>query len=283
VAWSAPDYVTYTPPINQLGFREDELNEAIFTDGTVRILFLGDSFTFGKGVPDGADRFSDLIESRLQTELEGKYHIYNAGKSGSEPSDWVGFSKFYLSYKPHYIFAIFFLRDGTSICTSLRCHEPVIKRIKAKYTANFIYENFYLGKLIGNKLVEREFTDYYNSRLIKAYLGTKEDTARWETEQQALLELQRLCHQKGLEFHLIIFPVLFRLDENYLFYEVEQEIIRFANEANMPVYSLTDGFMGHVDKSLWVSANDQHPNEKAHLIAAETLLPYVKQVINSHN
>jgi hypothetical protein len=82
---------------------------------------------------------------------------------------------------------------------------------------------------------------------------------------------------------LIIFPVLFRLDENYLFYEVEQEIIRFANEANMPVYSLTDGFMGHVDKSLWVSANDQHPNEKAHLIAAETLLPYVKQVINSHN
>ena len=281
VVWDSPQYATYTPSENRLGFREDELDETILTDGTARILFLGDSFTFGQGVPDGADRFSDIIERRLNTELAGNYHIYNAAKSGTEPHDWLGFlQQLYPIYKPHHIFAVFFLRDGTSICTSLRCYEPVIKGIKAKYTANFFYDYFHLGKFVGNTLVEREFTDYYSAQLIAGYLGSKDDTGQWHEEQQALLEMQAFSQQHGLKLHLIIFPILFSLDENYPYHQVEQEIIRFATAANMPVYSLTTGFMGQTDRTLWVSANDQHPNEKGHAVAAETLFSYVRQVLH---
>ena len=34
-----------------------------------RICFIGDSFTFGQGVKDPADRFSDRVRSRLEAEL----------------------------------------------------------------------------------------------------------------------------------------------------------------------------------------------------------------------
>jgi hypothetical protein len=74
--------------------------------------------------------------------------------------------------------------------------------------------------------------------------------------------------------------VLYNLNDNYPFYDVEEEISRFAEEANIPVFSLTSGFIGKNAADLWVSANDQHPNEQGHIIAADTLLPYVLDVIS---
>ena len=103
----------------------------------------------------------------------------------------------------------------------------------------------------------------------------------WREEQQALLEIQELSHQNGIELHLIIFPIIFSLDENSPFVEGEHEISRFANDANIPVYSLTEGLMGQVDHTLWVSANDQYLNEKGHLVASDSLFYYAKQVLNS--
>jgi hypothetical protein len=116
--------------------------------------------------------------------------------------------------------------------------------------------------------------------LIDSYIGSGEEITSWQWEQKSLLELQRLSRQNRLELHLIIFPVLYRLDEDYPFYEVEEEITRFAKVVNMPVYSLTPNFMGYADDTLWVSANDQHPNEKDHRIAADALFPYVKEVVS---
>jgi len=277
--WFSPETV-YTPPLNAMGFREEDLNDEIFSDGWVRILFLGDSFTFGQGVANGANLFSDLIEKRLNKELGGKYHIYNAGRMGTEADEWIGYLKtLYSTYRPHYVFAIFSLRDGAPLCTSLRCHKEVISRIKSKYAANLFYKYFYLGKFIGNKLISWEFTTWYNNRLITAYLGSEGKTVVWQNQQQFLREMQTFCHQNSLELHLIIFPLLFRLDRNYPFHKVEGEIIRFAKQADMPVCSLTQGFIGQVDNTLWISANDQHPNEKGHRIAADTLYPYIKDVV----
>jgi lysophospholipase L1-like esterase len=45
------------------------------------------------------------------------------------------------------------------------------------------------------------------------------------------------------------------------------------------VFSLTPGFVGQVSESLWLSKDDQHPNEKGHQVAADALYPYVKNVV----
>ena len=95
-----------------------------------------------------------------------------------------------------------------------------------------------------------------------------------------MLEISDACKKNSVPFHLVIFPMLFNL-KNYEFHDVEEEIIRFANNHQIPVYSLTPGFLGKEDHSLWVANNDQHPNEKGHQIAATRLLEYMRLSISN--
>jgi hypothetical protein len=83
-----------------------------------------------------------------------------------------------------------------------------------------------------------------------------------------------MCRQKQIPFHLVIFPLLFNL-KSYEFHGVEEEIKRFAKTHGMVLCSLTPGFLGKDDHTLWVAPSDQHPNEKANRIAADTLQPFI--------
>ena len=139
------------------------------------------------------------------------------------------------------------------------------------------YSRIFLFKYFYNKLAWKEFTVNLKQKLISSYLGSKEDTATWRREQESLLVISDACKKKSLPFHLVIFPLLSNL-KDYEFYDVEAEIIRFANNHQIPVYSLTQGFLGEEDHSLWVANNDQHPNEKGHQIAANTLLKYMRSI-----
>jgi lysophospholipase L1-like esterase len=248
-------------------------------------LFLGDSFTFGFGVEEGSKRFSDLVESELnidanQNASASHYHIYNAGVAGTEPEEWLDYLKTLQPlYQPDYVFVIFFLRDGTRLCTSLHCHEEVINGIKSKYTERFLYRYSYLGQFIYSSFIRKEFSDYYEAQVLNSYLGNEEEQAFWREQQQYLLEIRDISEQNGVEFHLVIFPILIDLNGRYPFRQVDEEIIRFANEADISVYSMTDGFIGQDAPSLWVSPTDQHPNEKGHAVAADILFPYVRDIV----
>ena len=272
-----------TPSNNVLGFREAPINDDIVQDDYKRILFLGDSFTQGRGVENGEDRFSDVIERRLnEQDVSFKYHIYNAGVGGTEPDEWVQYLRTLLPiYKPQYVFAIFFLRDGTGLCTSLLCYKEKIMSLRRKYENNLFYSYTYLGKHIANKQVEEQFSDYYISRMINSYLGSEAEKAPWIEQQKYLLEILNACKKEDTKFFLVIFPVLFGLESasHYKFYGIEEEIGRFAKENGIPMFSLTEGFIGHESDTLWVSASDQHPNETGHLIAADTLYPFLKDIL----
>ena len=275
----------YTPLKNGMGFREADLSSEIFQDNYRRILFLGDSFTHGDGVEKGEDRFSDIIEKRLNLESKTnslKYHIYNAGVSGTNPYDWLKYLRELVPvYQPQYVYAIFFLRDGTNIDTSLLFHKKNINRLRAKYENKLWYKYTYIGKYIGDKQAERDFSNYYMKKMFDSYLGNDSEKRPWIRRQNNLLTIRNLCKKKGIEFHLVIFPLIFGLETDYKFYDVEKEIARFAKVNGIPVFSLINGFIGQNSQELWVSPNDQHPNEKGHLIAANTLYPYLKKMFKN--
>lgn len=281
--WKPFDDSQFTPKLNEYGFREDPLDNAVLGDDYSRILFLGDSFTYGQGVADGQNRFSDIIEREINHLAEndsGSYHIYNAARPGTNPDDWLGYyEKLQPLYIPDHVFAIFFLRDGTTLCTSFRCYEDVFNEIRGEFEDRFLYRYSYIGKLIFNRAMIQQFSDFYSQQIISAYLGNSTETAQWQIQKEALVQIRDLSQEQGSSFHLIIFPILYNLDENYQFYDVEEEISHFANNENIPVFSLTPGFIGEEASDLWISANDQHPNERGHQIAAETLFPYLLDVI----
>ena len=265
----------YTNQLNALGFREGELIAETLSVRTRRILFLGDSFTFGSGIDDPRLRFTD----RLEAELGAGFHLYNAGIPASRPSEWVAIARALLpDYRPEAVVAVFFLRDGTELGTSLVHHETRIAEIKAEHCDGALYRHSFLARRICDRRVLREFTAWYLGEFRAAYLGSEPQRRMWIAMQKELLVLRDLSVEAGASFHIVVFPLIFGL-RDYAFHDVEAEILQFAAGHDIPAMSLIAGFEGHDERDLWVSPIDQHPNATGHRIAADTLLPYLEQIL----
>jgi len=99
-AYTSEFQVIYTT--NKLGLRDKEIQDS----GKFKIIFLGDSHTFGEGVPYGR-RFSDLIER----ELDDVYSI-NAGVPGygiHQMYMWLG--SYGINLKPKLVICCFIPLD----------------------------------------------------------------------------------------------------------------------------------------------------------------------------
>lgn len=257
-------------------FREDPVPERAFAPGAVRLLFLGDSFTVGAGLERREARFTDVVEATLAAELPETLHVFNAGRGGSNPDRWLRYLEALLpEYRPHAVIAVFFLRDGTPLGTSLQLNARDIGPIHRRALARPLYGVSALLTFFWDRLAWREYAELFTQKVKRAYLGSRADRAMWRRQQRALTEMSARCRAAGVPFHLVIFPLLFDLDD-YAFHDVENEIRGFAVTSGIPVYSLTPAFLGKRDDTLWVASNNQHPNVLGHRIAAERLLPYLR-------
>ncbi len=128
------DYKDARTVIRGQAFREERFGAEVFGEGFTRVLFLGDSFTAGANVRD-CHRFSERLEIMLNEEMAGKgslqrIHIFNAGRGGTSPIVWERYYKILQPvYKPHAVFAVFFLRDGTDLKTAVLQNKEIIDPI----------------------------------------------------------------------------------------------------------------------------------------------------------
>jgi lysophospholipase L1-like esterase len=264
-------------------FAEDPIPESARADDATRLLFLGDSFTIGWRLADRGERFTDLVEQALDAELRsqgrGGLHVFNASAGGTNPLQWARYLEVLLPlFEPHAVIAIFFLRSGTPFATSLEVNSQYIEPIRQRYAAKPFYGVSALASFFWDRLAWREYTDFFKRRMKDSYLGSHQQRRMWLLQRRYLAEMADRCEKAGVPFHLVIFPLLFDLDE-YEFLDVEAEIERFAAVHGIPVHSLTPGFLGRTDHELWIANNDQHPNAEGHRIAAQTLLPYLRSSV----
>ncbi|HDP93739.1 MAG TPA: hypothetical protein ENN40_00030 [Candidatus Aminicenantes bacterium] len=100
---------------NSLGFRSADLPRAK-PAGTYRIVFLGDSTTFGWGV-EADERFSERLAARLNARNDGRnYEVINLGIPGY--TSWHGrkaFERFGLPWSPDMVIMSFGANDGKMI------------------------------------------------------------------------------------------------------------------------------------------------------------------------
>jgi lysophospholipase L1-like esterase len=85
---------------------------------TRRILILGDSFTFGLGVPKDEDTFPAILETKLNGQMIHKdikkIEVLNGGISGSLPLDWLRlYQSISVKFDFDVVLIVFSLRDGT--------------------------------------------------------------------------------------------------------------------------------------------------------------------------
>jgi lysophospholipase L1-like esterase len=268
--------------LNSLGLRDRDYPSAK-PQNSKRVLILGDSFTFGSGVNDGSLVFAEQLETKLNLEFAGEgrqVEILNGGMEGTLTGEWINLLlKAKDSFTPDVILIVFFLRDGTE--TSLRdsFFKPIRKELEKRDAQSFLYRRLYLVRVIQDNIDRLRISEQYSDALHKSYFGNEKETQEWRRAQDNLLTIKKIGEQINARVALVVFPVLVELNDNYPFKDICNTIVQFSSRNGIPTHNLLPAFMDMYSPDLWVSALNQHPNAKGHEIAANSILPFLRELL----
>jgi lysophospholipase L1-like esterase len=253
---------------NPSGFRDSDPFPNTLPDGMRRICFVGDSFTFGHGIKNIQDRFSDRIAVELKRDQTQKYRVSNLALPGLDTRrlvddllyDWIR-DKVQIDVMIY----TFVLNDIEYF--DERTAE-FYQRQQQTLPRFFLFRDTYFYNLQYHRL--KQFTksqpsDYYD------YLKHSYETEPWQRLVQKFDELQRLCDLNGIELQIVIFPFLHNLGSDYPFRSAHAKLYAHFSSHHIPVLDLEPILAPHVSEGLAVSRFDAHPNERAHELAAEAI------------
>jgi lysophospholipase L1-like esterase len=252
--------------------------------GRVRVLLLGDSFTYGYGVPAIADVFPELLEARLNDRkpdpAKESYEVLNAAVPALPASSWAVLAEAAeRRFEPDLVIAVFFLRDGTSITFGNEFFEPIRARMKEWRETSPAARLSAAWRWWRGRRLALEMSSEYVQRFRRAYLGPPEETQEWARSQKALVRIRDFYAKRGVRFELVLFPVLFQFGPDYLFQPILDVVERFAQRNDIPCFSLLPALEHEDPRALWVSPADQHPNELCHRLVADALEPRLRTLL----
>jgi len=108
-----------------------------------------------------------------------------------------------------------------------------------------------------------------------------DDYAGWAAARRALRAMGGMCRERGVPLVVAIFPLFGNpLDDRYPFADVHAKVAQAAGEAGAKVVDLLPRYRGlHWELLVVNGADDEHPNEIAHRIAAQAIARAVDQVV----
>lgn len=254
--------------LNPEGFRDTQRFLRTPPAGRQRIVFLGDSFTFGQGVANPADRFSDRVGAALERAQPGRFTVSNLGVLGSGTKQTVALLKNALAAEYHLDYVVYvicpndiedFYDDRTGEEALLLTPTPHFFLIHDTYFFNLIYHHSrqYLRPRLRN----------YHTFLQDLYRGEE-----WQQMQVKLDELRRICAENQIDLRIAIFPYVETVGPQYSFRDAHRQIMEYCRERNIPAVDLEAALAARAAEGLVANRFDIHPNALAHQLAAESML-----------
>ena len=255
--------------INSQGLRDDEFCLTKPAD-VYRILMLGDSTTFGWGVPL-KDTAAKILQRKLNTEdpLE-KFEVINAGVGNYDTVQEVTYYETQgRALHPNLVVLVFFINDPEPV--------PVEKK-------GFLIDRSYLVAFVANRLdgvlrrlgLRPHWKDYYASLYA-------DDKPGYQACKAALKKIASVSRTEGSTLLVALLPELHSINgKSYPFRAEHQKIIDVLAAEHVPVIDLIDGLKDHGPEStLWVTPLDDHPNAKANELIAIELQEWILKNLKS--
>lgn len=263
--------------VNSIGFRGPEFTLEP-APGVRRIVFLGDSFTFGEGViheETYAERTRSLLE---EAEPGRRTESINLGVGGYNTFQEAAVLRTLgLALKPSAVAVGFTLNDAEP---ELFRRNPATGEMERRPVEEIAGE--------GAGAVDPPVTGLYRSRvarLIWGFFTGRRQTARtlrryrelyaegsadWERCRGAIAEMGAALREAGIPGYAVLFPLLHRIGDDPFRAEREKAAKEFE-KAGFRVIDVAPALAGKRDVELWVHPADHHPNEIVHRAAAELL------------
>ena len=252
-------------PVNARGYRD--LPRAIpKPPGVRRVLSLGDSFAWGASV-EFEDAYPQRLERALTRRRKEPWEVVNLAKPGMATVDHAAqLAAEGEEYGPDVVLLGYVLNDSQdATAAEAQRAEDWVKNPPPSPGRS---------KLLG-LIRTRLWATAENRRRIAGYRSMYDDDAPgWIATRRALKSMGAWSREHGVPFVVAIFPLFGNpLDESYPFAEMHAKVAQAAAEAGARVVDLLPAYRGlRWDLLVVNGADDEHPNEIAHRIAAGVIL-----------
>jgi len=271
-AMLAFEYDLNDPQINSFGMR-DQHYKLSASKGVHRIVAMGDSVTFGLGVPL-ENTYSKKLELALNQEAPAgeSFQVMNFGVSGySTDSELELFKLKARLFKPDVVVVGYVMNDP--IHTSLLAKAAVATMKKDSDFGKLAKKSQLLAWM---KMNWMKATTGLNSMSIYEPFYAIEGE-RWASVVESMKSFKRLSEEDGFQLVVVVFPMLYDF-QDYPFERYHRQVLRLLNELDIDHIDLLTPYRRFDAQEFRVLENDAwHPNELGHKIAADKLQSYLEE------
>jgi len=298
--------------INSLGLRGGEIRTPR-PPNTVRILTVGDSITFGYGIPLEAT-YSKVLEKLLNQPPSpvAQYEVLNGGTLGGSLGDYFHFlTQKAETLQPQIVLIGLCLNDifvyseagGISEVATERGRElPLLRRLNRfllrrsqLYTLSYArFKSF----LYGSGIVD--FNEVQGSNFLALAPPSPHQAQAWESSLGMLSRIMAFCRQHSYRLVVVIFPMQMQMSiTDFEFYkknyhlklgagtlsgEPQQRLRDFATTAGLSIVDLLPVYRTYPSQELYVRnkmipSDPTHPSVKGNQVAADEIFRVLRGMI----
>ena len=263
LAWYVPGATGTTGvapvTINNLGLRDEYDYPFEKQPGCFRVLGLGDSMTFGKGVAE-PETYLGRLEDRLKQRYPGRcIEVLNAGQPNTNFfMQWIHYKLKWWQFNPDLVLVGFFVYNDTQLEEeeepySLDWMEFIDRNdwLKSSHLVRWAYYRAFFD--MGHKALENGLPRFF-----------ADDYKGWEQFRDAVLDFDAFAKTKKQKTAFLLIPVPVGYDE-YPYREYHDKATQFLTQgADQPVFDLLEGLRSIKARKHWVHPSDGHPDAFVH-------------------
>ena len=264
------------PSINDDGFRDRSF--PVERGAATRIVALGDSVTFGWGVPT-EDAWPKQLERLLAADDGPDPEVLNLGVGGYNTRQEVEFyEERGRKYDPDLIVVGFVLND----CFPPDWHprpRPLAARPRPVFLlAGFpglAFDHSRLLALLRDRLGGGD--ERGEAAIRRRVLGSCGKPDLWRIVTRGFARLESIAHWDGSHVLIVVIPMLIDTSR-YPFTALHQSVVAEAKLRGHSVLDLLGAFSEHDARSLRLSSADTtHPNAAGHRLVAESIHAFLRE------
>jgi hypothetical protein len=244
--------------INSYGMRDDEP----WAEPAKRIVIIGDSFTFGFGVPQ-EETFPILLEKEINKGGE-VYDVLNLAVAGYTIQDEVNVLRYKgLKWDPEWVIIGYVLNDPEI--------EPV-QELPSYFDQPHWWQFSHVLRLFARGFKKIQI-NIYGSGDYYQYLHAYQPT--WQSVITGFSEIKEMATEHQTKVMVLIFPILDTDWSVYPYHNIHRQVADLAEQNGFVVVDLLPYASKYPPQDLRVSLQDGHPNASLHRLAVEAILDYL--------
>lgn len=255
--------------------------------GKIRLIAIGDSFTYGHGLKPG-DPWPRQLEALLNGGDTGRFEVLNCGVGDTDVAATTQlFMEHLLPLEPDAVIYGWYLNDPVQSRGFAEQYRALMdaSRDQARYIPDRYISVGWdevtdlrrwsaIYDLIWCKRQERQRGLGSLSWINGMYGPDNRDG--WAESQRLLKGIAKACRDQGAVLHVAIWPMLIDLGADYPLAPAHQAIAEACRAADIPCVDLRAALAGQPNVKLILHPEDRHPSKWACRITAEAIREHLQ-------